>query len=117
MPTDLPREAEFFPFGKPPPETKSDIEDVTENDEDEDLWIDNDDDQSWVPALKLSNGTSVSGVDAAGEYYIYELGIRLNALGRDLLTYVTVLIDVGIVTIDDNTNEFISVAPWHHRAV
>lgn len=118
---------EFFPFGEPPPDESPapappQAEDEDEDDEGDDLdgfvdsW-DYDDDEFDAPPLKLSNGTRARGKDAGGEYYHYELGVRLNALGRDLFAYVTTLIEVGIVKIDENAGEFISVDPWSHRAV
>ncbi|HWO23118.1 MAG TPA: DUF4365 domain-containing protein [Kofleriaceae bacterium] len=115
---------EFFPFGDPPPESSS-ADSATDNDEqaneddedyDSDSW-EYDDDEWDAPPLKLSNGTRVRGKDAANEYYWYELGVHLNALGRDLFAYVKTLVDVGIVAIDENVGEFISVAPWHNRSV
>ena len=82
--------------------------------EDDKLWAD---DELEAPSISLPNGDVVYGTDAAGEYFHYEFGIRLNDVGRDMLHWIRFLSDVGLVEIRENAQEFLSVAPWHGRSV
>lgn len=80
----------------------------------EDGW---DEEENDGPPIKLENGDVVVGADAAGEYYLYIFGARLNALGEQLLNSVKLLEKLGLVTITEGKQEFVSVAPWHHRDI
>ena len=82
--------------------------------EDNDFW---DDDELEAPPLPLPNGDVVYGSDAAGEYFHYEFGIRLNDVGCETLEWTRFLSDVGLVEIRENAQESLSVAPWHGRSV
>ena len=81
----------------------------------EDGWWD--DEELEAPPVTLPNGDIVYGSDAAGEYFAYEFGIRLNETGLEMSKWVRFLVDIGLVEIDDTAAEFISIAPWHGRSV
>lgn len=80
----------------------------------EDTWEDEDE---WVPRLVLSNGDEIVGSDCAGEYFEYIVGAKLNKLGSQLFKSVQALAKIGLIKINENLDEFISIAPWHHRSV
>ena len=65
----------------------------------------------YVP-LKLPNGDVVYGTNIMGEVIDYELGVRLNELGGRLFENVTFLMEAGLIEIDEDLSEFISIAPW-----
>lgn len=86
--------------------------------------LDDTDDDSWGwdketgrPVLVLTNGEQFTGEDCAGEYFEYVLGVRLNKLGEQLFESVSGLEKVGLIQITPGKKEWISIAPWHHRAV
>lgn len=85
-----------------------------DDEDDEDWW---DDDDEYVPRITLPNGDVVVGVDAASEYFAYDFGLRLNDAGREMFEWVLFLAEVGLIEIDPDKREHISVAPWHGRAV
>ncbi|MCI0557417.1 MAG: DUF4365 domain-containing protein [Nitrososphaera sp.] len=80
-------------------------------------WLLDDDVSSDAPDLVLSNGEVIRGTNCSFEYFEYTMGCRLNKLGRNLFKSVSILADVGLVEITSGKQEFISVAPWHNRAV
>lgn len=69
------------------------------------------------PSITLPNGDLVCGEDAAGEYYYYEMGVKLNDIGAQLFEKVTDLEKIGLIEVTPGTSELISVAPWHGRDV
>lgn len=85
------------------------------DDSEEDSWMDDDDGDD--PILVLASGTRIRGTDAAGEYFYYQLRIRLNALGKQLHESICQLRDIGFIEVDADLGDFISVAPWHSRSV
>jgi hypothetical protein len=86
-----------------------------ENAEDDEMWDDEDAEDS--PILTLSNGDVVVGVDCGGEFFQFVLGARLNELGQQLFESVSTLEKVGLIEITRGIREWVSIAPWHHRAV
>lgn len=89
------------------------IEFFTEDDDHNSDWWDDDE----VPDIILSNGDVISGVNASYEYFAYECSMRLNDIGKELFEWVQFLSKVGLIEITPNKSEFISIAPWHSRAV
>jgi len=69
------------------------------------------------PCIELANGDVVVGTDAAGEYYEYVVGVRLNEIGEQLFNSVELLTRLGLVTITPGKQQLVSVAPWNDRAV
>lgn len=82
--------------------------------EEEDWWGDG---ELEAPPVTLPNRDTIYGFNAAGEYFEYEFGVRLNETGLEMFDWVRFLLDVGLVEIDDSAAEFISIAPWHGRSV
>ena len=76
-----------------------------------------DDNELEAPPMSFPNGDVVYGTDAAGEYFHYEFGIRLNDVGCEMLEWIRFLSDIGLVEIREDAQEFLSVAPWHGRSV
>jgi hypothetical protein len=75
-------------------------------------------DYSGDPCFQLKNGQLAAGHDAAGEYHLYYLLFELNDVGRRLFELIKLLLKVNFVEIkDQESGEFISVAPWHSRHV
>lgn len=93
------------------------IELFSKEDGEEDDWWDDDDEYNEVPDITLSNGDVISGVNAAYEYFAYECGMKLNDIGNELFEWVQFLSGVGLIEITPGKSEFISIAPWHGRAV
>lgn len=76
------------------------------------------DENSYPYQLELPDGDIVVGDEMAGEYVEYSLECRLNQLGDDLYRWILSLRDMGLIEIDESrTDDFIDVAPWHHRSV
>ena len=106
-----------------PQSSVSDLEDAypyleffaLEDADDDEFWGDEEGGDS--PILTLSSGEVVVGVDCAGEYFEFALGARLNELGQQLFESVSTLEKVGLIEITQGIKEWISIAPWHHRAV
>ncbi|MCP4495083.1 MAG: DUF4365 domain-containing protein [Gammaproteobacteria bacterium] len=84
--------------------------------EDQLSW-DYDEDEYGAPSVILPNGDAVSGEDAAGEYFYYEMGVKLNEIGNQMFEWVKDLEQVGLIEITPGKSEMISVAPWHGRDV
>lgn len=82
-----------------------------ENEDDDEYSEDYDFHPEWL----LANGEVIQGSDCSGEYYLYEAGIRLNEYGLQLFSYIEVLKLAGIIEIDEQSEEVISIAPWHAR--
>ena len=82
----------------------------------EDDWWD-DDEELDAPPVTLENGDIVYGADAASEYFAYDFGVRLNETGLEMFEWIRLLVDAGLIEIDDSAEEFISIAPWHGRSV
>jgi len=70
-----------------------------------------------VPPLNLSNGDVVFGTNCSWELFKYEMGVRLNALGLDMYSWVNKLSEIGLIEISPGKSEIISVAPWHGRLI
>ncbi|HXK26937.1 MAG TPA: DUF4365 domain-containing protein [Candidatus Binatia bacterium] len=87
------------------------LEDVDE----ENFWGEEEAEDS--PILTISNGDVVVGVNCANEYFEFVLGARLNELGQQLFESVSTLEKVGLIEITRGISEWVSIAPWHHRAV
>jgi hypothetical protein len=85
----------------------------------EDIWGDKEEEDEYddVPPVALSNGNVVRGVNFCFEYFEYCFGMRLNELGKEMLSWIQTLAISGLVEIDPGKSEFISIAPWHGRAV
>lgn len=86
-------------------------------DDDEDSWIWDDDEDSYVPDLTLANGDVIHGKDYAGEYFEYIVGVKLNRMGKRLMRSVENLLKIGLIEINEQMGEFISIAPWEGRSV
>lgn len=70
------------------------------------------------PCFQLKNGQLAAGHDAAGEYHVYYLLFELNDVGRRLFELIKLLLKINFIEINDQeSGEFISVAPWHSRHV
>jgi hypothetical protein len=83
--------------------------------DEEDFW--GDEEAEGSPTLTLSNDDVIVGVDCASEYFEFVLGARLNELGQQLFESVLTLEKVGLIEITRGISEWVSIAPWHHRAV
>lgn len=83
-----------------------------EDEDDEDWLLEYDESALRVPGIGV-----LRGADAAGEYFEYEIAIRLNDLGQKLFEQVLTLLELGIVEIIRDQQEWISIAPWESRAV
>jgi hypothetical protein len=76
------------------------------------------DDYDGEPYFKLKNGELAAGSDVAGEYHLYYLQFELNDVGHNLFQMIKLLLEIKFIEIsDDESGEFISVAPWHSRHV
>lgn len=84
--------------------------------EDELSWM-YEDEEHGLPSIMLPNGDAVTGEDAAGEYFHYEMGVRLNEIGAQMFEWVKDLERIGLIEITPGKSELISVAPWHGRDV
>ena len=93
------------------------IEFYSLEDDSEDSWFTEDDEESEVPPVTLSNGDVVCGQNASYEYFEYQMGMRLNDIGEEMFQWVRNLAEVGLVEITPGKSEMISVAPWHSRAI
>lgn len=93
------------------------LEFFANQDREEELSWDYDEDEYGVPSLTLPNGDMVSGEDAAGEYFYYEMGIRLNEVGEQMFEWVKDAEAIGLIEVTPGKSEMISVAPWHGRDV
>ena len=80
-------------------------------------WEEDDDEDPEVPDVVLANGDRVSGVNCSYEYFLYTFGARLNKLGKALYESVVALEKAKLIEITSGKSEWISVAPWHSRAV
>lgn len=67
--------------------------------------------------ITLSNGDTAYGENCGGEYYLFEIGVRLNSMGIELFNFVLLLEKTGLVEIEPGTRETITIAPWHARNV
>lgn len=81
------------------------------------VWGYDEDDYIEAPSVTFANGDIVYGEDASGEYFEYQMGLRLNEMGLEMLEWVNNLSDIGIIEITPGKSEIISIAPWHHREV
>jgi hypothetical protein len=93
------------------------LEFFANQDREDELSWDYNEDEYGVPSITLSNGDVVSGEDAAGEYFYYEMGIRLNDIGIQMFEWVRDVENIGLIEITQGKSEMISVAPWHGRDV
>lgn len=48
---------------------------------------------------------------------LFECGIRLNEIGKEMLETVEQLIQIGLLEIKEGEAKGIDVAPWHSRDV
>lgn len=80
-----------------------------------DDYYDEDDESNYC--FTFSNGNSVVGVDCSREYYYFDIGIELNEVGKQMLDWVKVLLDAKLIELQPGGFEYISVAPWHKRAI
>jgi hypothetical protein len=69
------------------------------------------------PIAYLRGLIPVVGQNHAGEVHEFTVGIGLNSLGRTLRSHIEVLIQMGLLEIPKQGGHFLSVAPWHGRAV
>ncbi|HLJ25516.1 MAG TPA: hypothetical protein VKY85_02290 [Candidatus Angelobacter sp.] len=76
-----------------------------------------DDDHEYHPTFKLRNGLVAAGEDCSGEYHLYYIIPELNELGKSLFELIKTLIEIKFINVKEDPNEFISIAPWHHRQV
>ncbi|NJM48532.1 MAG: hypothetical protein HC860_22105 [Alkalinema sp. RU_4_3] len=74
---------------------------------------------SEVPPIFLSNQDVIYGINPGHvfEYFEYCFGIRLNEIGEELFSWIQTLESAKLIEINPGENEFISLAPWHLRAV
>ena len=75
-------------------------------------------DQEYGPVnITLPNGDVIIGEDAAGEYFLYEMRVKLNEIGGQAFVWVKHLKKLGFVELNTEMKEVISIAPWHGRDV
>ncbi|MCE0733648.1 DUF4365 domain-containing protein [Halomonas sp. G15] len=86
----------------------------SQNDDDQSDWCDDDE---WQPTAELSDGTVLRGIDAASEYFAFEMRVELNDLGRQMFDWIVFLEHVGLIELGLCEEQFISVAPWHGREI
>lgn len=79
-----------------------------------DWWDDEDEDSTEVI---LSNGDTLTGVNAANEYIEYKCGMQLNELGEQMVEWISFMTKIGLIEINVGQSEFISIAPWHNRKI
>ncbi len=79
----------------------------------EEVW----DDDEYAPIKVLENGDVINGVNAANEYVAYDIGMKLNMVGKEMFEWVKFLGEVNLIEITPGKEEFISIAPWHGRSV
>ena len=71
----------------------------------------------YRPTFTLKNGQIAAGEDCAGEFHLYFLIPALNELGQALFGLIKMLADIKFIEINDEPDEFLSIAPWHRRQV
>jgi hypothetical protein len=76
--------------------------------------LDEDDDSDGIA---LSNGDVVRGTELAGEVIRYVFRVELNELGERIANWARELARAGVVNLNRDRSEFLSVAPWHKRNV
>jgi len=91
------------------------IDFYSQDDDSDDLW--DEEDYYEVPMEVLKNGDMVAGVNFCDEYFEYIFGARLNELGARLFDFVATLEKIGLIEITPGQGDWLSIAPWHHRAV
>jgi uncharacterized protein DUF4365 len=67
--------------------------------------------------IYLADGSIVHGALRFNDIEDYHLNIRLNSIGRKLVSNVQILIKAGVFQIDPSTPQWISVAPWDFRCI
>ena len=82
---------------------------------DDDQWWDDDDESFYL--LELSNGEAIKGHEYSGEYVEYELGFKLNEIGKKMVQWINTLVSIGIIDLDVEQCSYIDIAPWHGRSV
>ena len=75
------------------------------------------DGEHGAPDVTLSNGDVVSGEDAAGEYFEYQMRAKLNEIGNQAFEWVKKLEEIGLIEVTPGASDIISIAPWHSRDV
>ena len=93
------------------------LEFVADEDREDSLSWEYEDGEYGAPRITLPNGDMVTGEDAAGEYFYYEMRIALNEIGKHAFHWVEQLKQIGLIEITPGTSHIISVAPWHFRDV
>jgi len=89
---------------------------ISFDDEEMDFWND-EDEYDYQPEFELDDGTIVKGIDCSGEFFEFEFGVKLNEYGYQLLENVDLLSQIGLIEIDENYSDVVSLAPWHIRDV
>ena len=93
------------------------LEFVADEEREDTLSWEYEDAEYEAPPITLPNGDVVRGEDAAGEYFYYEMRVRLNEIGMQAFDWVKDLRKMGLIEINPGTSEVVSVAPWHGRDV
>ena len=57
-----------------------------------------------APRIALPNGNIVTGEDAAGEYFYYEMRIALNEIGKHAFRWIEQLKKIGLIEITPGTS-------------
>lgn len=84
-------------------------------DEDEmEFYMEDEEDAQVIP---LKNGSVSIGPNCSFEFYNHTLDIDLNAIGRRWARMLTVLENAGAISVATDTGGWVSVAPWHKRAL
>ena len=78
-------------------------------------WMDDEDDSEFVERIELQNGTISVGPNYSNEFYLHELDIRLNAIGKRWAKMLNALEQAEAIVVRTDSGGFVSVAPWHAR--
>ncbi|MDP9628733.1 UNVERIFIED_ORG: hypothetical protein J2W85_000781 [Ensifer adhaerens] len=73
------------------------------------------DEEHDAEIIRLANGTISAGPNCSFEFYLHEIGMKLNAIGKRWAKTLIALEQAGAISVSSVTGGFISVAPWHAR--
>lgn len=93
------------------------LEFFADQDREDALSLEYDESEYGAPSITLLNGDVVIGEDTVGEYFYYEMGVKLNEIGAQMFEWVKDLEQIGLIEVTPGKSERISVAPWHVRDV
>lgn len=113
-PSTLPQRYPYFEFYRLPLAgyDASLIDDNEPEDDADDDWSELSEDTFFVPGVGL-----IAGDNKMGELVEFEVGVRLNELGTQLVQHIQVLLKAGMLHLKPEQSEWISIAPWEGRSV